>query len=111
MKKTMITENASSDGLAPVIACAFAFTSENLIANIDKLGPWSAYGMASSALAHYFTEKYDEEKGINPSVSEEVDLMQSLGIDNWHDLIIKYHNEVGYDDGGEGFNPLFINEG
>jgi hypothetical protein len=39
----------------------FVFTPENLIQNIDKLGPWSAYGLAATALSRYFPDEYDED--------------------------------------------------
>ena len=39
----------------------FLFTPENLLENLHKLGPWSAYGLASVALQHYFPDEYDED--------------------------------------------------
>lgn len=74
----------------------FVFTTENLLDNLDKLGPWSQYGLASSALAHYFPDLYDEDEGICPCVPEEAKLLVSMGHEYWSDLVIQYHKEVGY---------------
>jgi hypothetical protein len=83
------------------------FTPENLIQNIHLVGPWSAYGLASEAIQHYFPKEYDEEG--NCDISTEVKLMYDLGCDNWHDVIIKFHKEVGYK-APNGFNILAVNE-
>jgi hypothetical protein len=85
----------------------FIFTPENLIENLDKLGPWSAYGLASEALRHYFPESYDEDG--NCEVSEEANLLEKLGCQYWHDVIIKYHKEVGYV-APNGFDSRIVNE-
>ena len=55
----------------------FVFTPENIIANIDKLGAWSAYGLASVALRHYFPEEYDENGDC--SIRREMELVKKLG--------------------------------
>lgn len=83
------------------------FTSDNLLDNIDKLGPWSSYGLARIALKHYFPEYYDEDG--NCDVSIEVELCAKLGCEYWNDVIIKYQTEVGYD-APDGFNPDYVNE-
>jgi len=31
----------------------FVFTPENLIKNIKKIGPWSAFGLAEEAMFYY----------------------------------------------------------
>lgn len=82
----------------------FKFTPDNLIDNLDKLGAWSMYGLASSALQHYFPEEYED--GYCSTLTE-VKLLEKLGCDYWEDAIIKYHKEVGYK--GE-FNPKAVNE-
>ena len=72
----------------------FMFTPENLLANIEKLGAWSSYGLASVALQHYFPEEYDKD-GYCETVKE-CQLLGKLGCEYWHEAIIKYQNEVGY---------------
>ena len=72
----------------------FKFTPKNLIKNLDKLGAWSSYGLASSALQHYFPKEYSEDKYT--STQREVKLLEKLGCNYWQDVIIKYHTEVGY---------------
>jgi hypothetical protein len=83
----------------------FKFTPDNLIDNLDKLGGWSAYGLASEALQHYFPDEYLEDE--SPSVEKEIELVKKLGLNYWDEVIIKYHKEVGYK--GE-FNPGAVNE-
>lgn len=88
----------------------FVFTPDNLLENISKLGAWSSYGLASCALAHYFPDLYDIETGKCPEIKEEVELMYSIGCSNWHEIVIKFHKEVGYDYEGGSFNPDAVNE-
>ncbi len=85
----------------------FVFTPENLIENISKLGAWSSYGLASSALRHYFPNEYDENE--NCDTKREVELLYQLGLNSWQDVIIKYQTEVGYD-APDGFNTEAVNE-
>jgi hypothetical protein len=85
----------------------FIFTHENLLANIDKLGAWSAYGLASEALRHYFPDEYDEDG--NCDTMREVELMAKMGFSKWQDAIIKYQKEVGYV-APDGFNTEVVNE-
>ena len=75
----------------------FVFTTDNLLENIDKLGGWSCYGLASWALSYYFPELYNDETDEHPEVAKEVELLESLGCEYWVDLIKKYQKEVGYD--------------
>lgn len=84
----------------------FQFTPSNLIENIDKVGPWSAYGLAAIALKHYFPEDHPED-GI--STEDQIKLIGKLGCETWHDVIIKFQNEVGYD-APNGFNRVFVND-
>lgn len=84
------------------------FSPKNLLENISKLGTWSAYGLASEALQHYFPEEYDEDGYC--SVSREVELMNQLGLNNWSEVIIKFHSEIGYKCEGEFFNEKAVNE-
>lgn len=72
----------------------FIFTPENLIDNIEKLGPWSAYGLAAEALRYYYPGSYDEDSGCD--INEEVRLLRDLGCESWDDLVVKFQNEVGY---------------
>lgn len=83
----------------------FIFTPENLLENLDKLGPWSEYYLASLALQHYFPEEYILEG--NPSTQKELDLVIKLGFQYWGEVVEKYHKEVGYDGP---FNPDYVNE-
>jgi hypothetical protein len=87
----------------------FIFTTKNLIKNLKKLGPWSSYGLATTALAHYFPDLYDEEIGKCPEVHEEVELLLRLGCISWQNLIKKYHLEVGYNPKDGIFNPDAVN--
>jgi len=86
---------------------SFIFTEENLLTNLDKLGTWSAYGLASEALEYYFPDSYD--KNGNCDTIQEVELLSKLDCNYWQDAIIKYHNEVGYI-APNGFDPLYVNE-
>ena len=89
------------------VSSRFLFTPENLLENIDKLGPWLAYGLASEALQHYFPDDYDEDGYCD--TAEEVKLLDRLGCQYWHDAIVKYQNEVGYV-APSGFDPDAVNE-
>lgn len=82
----------------------FIFTPENLIENIDKLGPWSSYGLASTALQHYFPEEYDENGYCD--TFREADLLKKIGFTYWQEVVVKYQKEVGY----AMFNPDAVNE-
>lgn len=86
----------------------FIFTPGNLLANLHRIGAWSAYGLASSALQHYFPEAYEEDR--SPEPEHEVAMAEKIGCSTWQDLIMKYHNEVGYQAGPAGFNPKAVNE-
>lgn len=85
----------------------FIFTPENLIENLDKLGAWSSYGLASEALQHYFPDMYDENGYCDTMI--ECNLPQKIGCTYWQDVIKKYHKEVGYT-APNGFNPDAVNE-
>lgn len=82
-------------------------TPENLIENIEKIGPWSIYGLATYALQHYFPNEYDEDDSCD--TQREVQLLYELGFDCWQDVVIKYQKEVGYN-APYGFNPDAVNE-
>jgi len=81
-------------------------TSDNLIENIDKIGPWSIYGLASIAIKHYFPNEYDADDYC--STVREAELCTELGCMYWQDVVIKYQTEVGYKCPG-GFNPEYVN--
>jgi len=85
----------------------FLFTPENLLDNLDKLGAWSSYGLASGALQHYFPDEYDEDGYCE--TSKECALVAKLGCKTWQDVIVKYHTEIGYQ-APNGFNPEAVNE-
>lgn len=85
----------------------FQFTPENLIENIHRIGAWSAYGLASCALQHYFPESYDEGGYCDPM--DECKLLEKLGCQYWEDVIVKYQKEVGYN-APQGFDTDCVNE-
>jgi hypothetical protein len=85
---------------------SICFTPDNLIDNLDKLGPWSTYGLASEALKHYFPEVYDNEDNP-PSIHQEGHLVEEIGCKSWEDVIRKYHQEVGYTGN---FDPGIVNK-
>jgi hypothetical protein len=72
----------------------FQFTPKNLLTNLDKLGPWSAYGLAREALKYYYPSFYDLDGHCE--ISKELELVKSLGCEDWDDVVAKYHKEVGY---------------
>lgn len=81
---------------------AFVFTPENLLDNLEKLGPWSAYGLAEEAIHHYHPEISEIEDTL-----KRIQAQAAVSPGGWHDWIVKYHKEVGY----EGpFNPGAVNE-
>ncbi len=71
------------------------FTPENLIDNLKQIGPWSSYYLATLAIKHYYPEVYCDEDD-QPSAMVEVALCDRLDCQYWQDVIIKYHNEIGY---------------
>jgi ABC-type antimicrobial peptide transport system ATPase subunit len=83
------------------------FTPENLLSNLDKLGAWSLYGLATDALKHYFPDEYDEYGYCE--TRREIELVYKLGCKSWNDVVIKYHNEISYDSDYLS-NDLFVNE-
>lgn len=89
----------------------FIFTPDNIIENIKRVGPWSAYGLASSALQYYFPDEYDEDGNCIGEVQREIDLCRSLGCTYWQDVIIKFEKEIGYNvTNPNGFHSEAINE-
>jgi hypothetical protein len=90
---------------------SFVFTPDNLIENIEKVGAWSSYALASVALQHYFPSEYDENGNCEKGVIREIELCDMLDCKYWHDVIIKFQNEVGYKvTNPNGFSPDFVNE-
>ena len=87
----------------------FVFTTKNLIRNIDKLGAWSAYGLAADALHYYFPKEYRMGRNVNDMIIREGELCVKLGCDTWQDVIVKYHKEVGYKPKNGIFNPKAVN--
>lgn len=84
------------------------FTSENIIDNIEKIGPWSLYGLAEEAIHHYKPWiKYVQDP--NKKITYQINAMVKMGCNTWGEMVIKYQKEVGYGDARE-FNPDYINE-
>jgi len=86
-----------------------------------KIGPWSIYGLAETALAHYFPEEYEWESeecdengscggnfGCKGGTVREAELLNQMGLTWWQDVVQKYQREVGYD-APDGFNPDAVN--
>ncbi len=82
------------------------YTPQNLIENLENIGPWSTYGLASEALLHYFPDYYDENDYCDPLV--ECKLPEKLGCVTWQDVIIKFQTEIGYK--ATYFNPKAVND-
>jgi len=83
------------------------FTKENLIENLDKVGPWSMLCLAEEAVEHYFP--WDDEYGSR-EVKETVKLVKQLGYENFQDLVEKFHTDVGYKPEEGTFNSDCINQ-
>lgn len=83
-------------------------TTHNLLDHIDEIGPWSAYGLASEALQHYFPDEYDEHGHCE--VSREAELVDKLGCRYWQDVVKKYHTEIGYTRPGGIFDDGAVNK-
>ena len=71
-------------------------TPKNLIENLNKIGPWSAYGLAIEALQHYFPNEYDENGDCILGSKREIELLEDIDCNSWQDAIIKYQKEVGF---------------
>lgn len=82
------------------------YTPENVIQNLENIGSWSTFYLAEIALKHYFPEEFD--KNGDCSAGKLVMLNSKLGCDYWQDVIIKYQNEIGYDNSD--FIPEYVNE-
>lgn len=85
----------------------FQFTPKNIIKNIDKIGPWSAYGLAVEAIEHYHPS-VKRIKDFQKKLEKQVYFSHKRGF-SWHDWIIKYQKEVGYY-APKGFNKSAVNE-
>ena len=105
-RKEMMKFNKSQliDMLAHSMSGKFVFTPDNLLDNIQRLGAWSSYGLASEALQHYFPEEYENDKSV--SVQREVELLEKIDCTFWSDVVIKYHKEIGY----KNLRPDYVNE-
>lgn len=80
-------------------------TPENLIENLPNIGGWSIFGLAETAIHHYHPEVKVME------CPDDITYMSKLKCDGkentcWHDWIIRYHNEIGYD---KELNPDNVN--
>ena len=85
----------------------FVFTPENLIKNIKKIGPWSAFGLAEEAMFHYFPH-IKRMRDTAKQITEMARVSVVVGM-CWEDWIVKYQKEVGYDAPG-GFSIEYVNE-
>ena len=81
------------------------YTPENVIENLPNIGPWSSYYLAEIALKHYFPDEIFD--GPNWDSSRMVQLADEMGCPYWQDVIIKYQNEVGYNE--TDFAPDYVN--
>ena len=72
-------------------------TTDNLIENLPNIGAWSSYSLATEALQFYFPTEYDENGDCKGGTRAEVELCEEIDCDNWQEVIIKYHNEIGYE--------------
>jgi len=72
------------------------FTKDNLIENIDKVGAWSQMMLAEKALCYYFPDLEEDDGYI--STSKAASCLSDTGLKWWSDVIIKYHEEVGFND-------------
>ena len=82
------------------------YTPENVIQNLENIGPWSSYYLAEVALKHYFPDEIFD--GLNWDSSRMVELADEIGCRYWQDVIIKYHEEVGYK--SSDFSTEYVNE-
>lgn len=78
------------------------FTPKNLIKNINKIGPWSLYGLAEQAIEHY----YPEYKRLSRNKPAEGPGIMAKLCDDWHGIVIRYQKEVGYKE----FRKGYVNE-
>lgn len=83
-------------------------TTTNLIENLPNLGGWSLFGLAESAIQHYFPSEFDEDDYCE--TSRVVELMHKLGCNDWAEVVVKYHTEVGYKPVGGVFDSFTVNE-
>lgn len=100
----------TEDGTPPkklIFMEQFIFTPENLIENIEKIGAWSSWCLAETALQHYFPEEFDDDG--NCDVQREIELCDKIGCKYWHDVIVKFQKEVGYNT-PNGFDTDYVNE-
>ena len=79
-------------------------TPENLINNMQQLGPYSRFYLAEVAFKHYYgwyrgMYEIDPVQAINEMSEKEPD---------WDKLIERYHQEEGYTE--HSLNPDFVNK-
>jgi hypothetical protein len=84
------------------------FTTENLLDNLDQLGAWSSFGLAEEAIKYYYPDEFHEENGC-PS-GRVAELLHEMGFRFWHEVIQKYHTEVGYKPLNGVFNTDAVNK-
>lgn len=82
-------------------------TPENLASKVDDLGGWSSWHLAEKALKHYHPEKYGKYNTAGDPVKD-AQILESMGFEYWKDVILKYHQEVGYTQ--EDLDPELVNE-
>lgn len=97
----MNTDDDDDDG--------FQFTPENLLDNIDRLGPWSLYALAETALEYYHPSLKRYAHDPLKLLERQMHFMEKDGMKYWSDVIIKFQKEVGYY-APDGFNRSAVNE-
>jgi hypothetical protein len=77
-------------------------TTENLLDNLESLGPWSRFGLAEKAFKHYYPW-YSGLYEMNP-----VSAITAMATkeEDWDKLIERYHKEEGY----RFLSPDYVNE-
>lgn len=65
------------------------FTPENIVENLDKIGPWSMYYLAEIAFYHFFQDEMEPKDTV-----ERLQFMADKG--DWPGMVKKYAAEVGY---------------
>jgi hypothetical protein len=81
----------------------FVFTPDNLIDNLDRLGPWSTFALAEEAMLHYFPSL--EFKDMVERISRMAAICCKYEM-CWQDMVLLYHLDKGY----KNFNPDYVNE-
>jgi hypothetical protein len=87
----------------------FQFTPDNLLDNLERIGPWSAYALAEVAIEHFHPSVKKYKNDPLKLIERQVHFCNKAGNFTWHDWIVKYQKEVGYNS-PNGFDKDFVNE-